>query len=678
MRIVQIRPHYFRSFGDSPPIIFDNSLSIYYGGNGTGKSSLAEAIEWLLYGFTKRRRKGDEYSKTEYRGSYVNSNCPEGNTPFVEADFIFDDGSTRSLRREIPLTAGGLPRDNESQLFCDATPLETISFLGIEVTEAHCPVIVQHGIQDFIHSRPIERYRVISEALGLNDLVEFKDVLAKAKNSLRNKPSPKLVQARELLQPLCDQLRIAKLDEIAIRWESSAINLADDFSSITSLAREMTGKDSQDIGELRHASGIRRAEEIAKLFDISPFRPSQDLDQLRANAIDAITRVKEANANLKTQSEILLSVDAKLAQTNIVEFLKQGLHLIDQDHPEQCPFCENASLTAARLSIIQQNIKDDSERETARNSFDDSCKILGACLNDLRNAVDAMRVSILDDANIERLLQLAPAAEAQLNTFAGQNKATTQFHGSLLSGLNSLINSARTLKSILDNPEAFQVQLAELQDAPTDLEKQISEFCAGIISYADSTNSVQATLSANLSNQETVAIYNALISLLESTPHISLIATNSDLDQQLLEAQRSLEQYILAKQNEAVQSREADILDWYSRLSPNPDVRFSGLQPGRNEIALKAEAFGQELNAAASLSHSQLNCLGLSIYIPCVTAPDSPFGFLVFDDPVQAMDDDHHESFIVNVVPHLIDHVGCQVIVLTHIGVHPLWWTVSD
>ncbi len=39
----------------------------------------------------------------------------------------------------------------------------------------------------------------------------------------------------------------------------------------------------------------------------------------------------------------------------------------------------------------------------------------------------------------------------------------------------------------------------------------------------------------------------------------------------------------------------------------------------------------------------------------------------MFDDPVQAMDDAHHESFLQTVVPSLLDDYGLQVLVLTHI-----------
>ena len=39
----------------------------------------------------------------------------------------------------------------------------------------------------------------------------------------------------------------------------------------------------------------------------------------------------------------------------------------------------------------------------------------------------------------------------------------------------------------------------------------------------------------------------------------------------------------------------------------------------------------------------------------------------MLDDPVQSMDDDHTEAFISDIVPHLLDNHGKQVIVLSHV-----------
>jgi hypothetical protein len=84
-------------------------------------------------------------------------------------------------------------------------------------------------------------------------------------------------------------------------------------------------------------------------------------------------------------------------------------------------------------------------------------------------------------------------------------------------------------------------------------------------------------------------------------------------------------------------------------------------------IKLYAESFGQRINAAPCLSQSQLNCLGLSVYLMRATSPDSPFGFAVLDDPVQSMDDEHCESFMGNVIGKVLEEHEKQLIVLTHL-----------
>ena len=38
------------------------------------------------------------------------------------------------------------------------------------------------------------------------------------------------------------------------------------------------------------------------------------------------------------------------------------------------------------------------------------------------------------------------------------------------------------------------------------------------------------------------------------------------------------------------------------------------------------------------LSNGELHALGLALFLPRSTAPDSPFRFVLIDDPVQAMD----------------------------------------
>jgi hypothetical protein len=91
------------------------------------------------------------------------------------------------------------------------------------------------------------------------------------------------------------------------------------------------------------------------------------------------------------------------------------------------------------------------------------------------------------------------------------------------------------------------------------------------------------------------------------------------------------------------------------------------MEPGTDSMKLHASSFGTPMSAAANLSECQLNCLGLAMWLMRATTPSSPFAFVLLDDPVQSMDDDHAEAFVTDIVPHLLDHHGKQVIVLSHV-----------
>ncbi len=63
------------------------------------------------------------------------------------------------------------------------------------------------------------------------------------------------------------------------------------------------------------------------------------------------------------------------------------------------------------------------------------------------------------------------------------------------------------------------------------------------------------------------------------------------------------------------------------------------------------------------MSQGERNALALSVFLPRVSLPDSPFGFVVIDDPVQAMD-----PAKVDGLARVLDEVARarQVIVFTH------------
>ena len=75
-------------------------------------------------------------------------------------------------------------------------------------------------------------------------------------------------------------------------------------------------------------------------------------------------------------------------------------------------------------------------------------------------------------------------------------------------------------------------------------------------------------------------------------------------------------------------------------LRSNVDLRAVELTGVRNRrrVDLPVEVDGAKAPALAVASQGEVSCLALSLFFPRATLPDSPFRFLVIDDPVQAMD----------------------------------------
>lgn len=76
------------------------------------------------------------------------------------------------------------------------------------------------------------------------------------------------------------------------------------------------------------------------------------------------------------------------------------------------------------------------------------------------------------------------------------------------------------------------------------------------------------------------------------------------------------------------------------RLQSNVDLRSVELAGVRNtrRVDLTVDVDGKQASALAVASQGEVGCLALSLFFPRATLPESPFRFLVIDDPVQAMD----------------------------------------
>jgi ABC-type Mn2+/Zn2+ transport system ATPase subunit len=92
------------------------------------------------------------------------------------------------------------------------------------------------------------------------------------------------------------------------------------------------------------------------------------------------------------------------------------------------------------------------------------------------------------------------------------------------------------------------------------------------------------------------------------------------------------------------------------------ELRLLGASNQRR-LALDVKVDGEDGSALGVMSQGELNCLALSLFLPRASMPESPFRFVVIDDPVQAMDPAKVAGLATVLARAAKDR---QVIVLTH------------
>jgi len=104
-----------------------------------------------------------------------------------------------------------------------------------------------------------------------------------------------------------------------------------------------------------------------------------------------------------------------------------------------------------------------------------------------------------------------------------------------------------------------------------------------------------------------------------------------------------------------------DTLRQESNVELGP-IRLEG-SATRRRLSLDATVDGVPCAALGVMSQGELHALGLALFLPRATSPDSPFRFLLIDDPVQSMDPAKVDG-LARVLSQLAQ--SRQVIVFTH------------
>jgi hypothetical protein len=353
-------------------------------------------------------------------------------------------------------------------------------------------------------------------------------------------------------------------------------------------------------------------------------------------------------------------------EENSVAFWKAGLELWDESTPQRCPFCGENTLTKALIDERRGQIDQAQDSLESKKSLEKKVKACQDAVNEMSTTLGQLQLRSLSTQDREKLKAVFDHSQQVLQQYLLECEALESVTSTVLDRLGKYKQHIENLQqtALGTHPETLPELATQLVQ---DVNETILDSTEAFTAYEETFVEFEPVLRVELADEKEVEKYTAAIELLDMRESVQVCAANQELENDLLDCQRAVAEYVKQKQEQVLATREAEMLSWFGRLSPGSTTTFSGIEPATDRFILKADSFGAELSAPACLSHSQLNCLGLSIWIPSVTAPLSPFRFILFDDPVQALDDEPAQSFVMNTVPFLIEKEDIQVIVLTHL-----------
>ncbi len=666
MRLEWLEIRGFRAFGsEARRMDLTSNLIVVHAGNSQGKTSLAEAVEFLVTGRSSRR---DLFggAKAEYNESLRNAHLPANDPVWVAAGIRNDAGIIREVRRELVTDFSGAT-DCDSRLTVDGEEVSSLSFLGIDTIEGAiaAPVLLQHTLRYVLSTEPKQRATYFKALLALSDLDLFRErVRAQAADLEHVSTGPGLLSLQRLSQTdlaafaiKIQQLDVPNRETLRVSMEQVLLEAGTD----------VLGRESESISHLIETLDQLVRERNDLVFPLNDFivalptefPPVPDL----STYIEEIRRADEISATLLPVLTAVLRVP-------------EIAHI---DQPVDCPVCLTADgLTPERVKDIQTRLRDTTQLSAASSAAENAVRNFRTHLqtwaNSVKNSIPS--ATAWDHTREQAVASAAAGLSTEIPVLL---TAALEYVRRIAARAQEVVDAARHVDATAAEMVDLVHRRVNVPDGATislvDLEELLSEFLDELSADNEIVSlrtAVQPLLSTRLQSEGTQDLLDVLRLLEELVAEQYSEKRRTIVLQRLKSADGALKKAIGTVLDDRFAKMSSAIMRWWGSIRPEELVGFAGVKRRAagaifvNLVAaLQADAEGNavERDALGVFSDSQLNALGLSTFLARAELVQSPFVFL--DDPIPGSDGDHRLTFCQNTLAELLSS-GFQVIVTTY------------
>lgn len=588
---------------------------VLYGDNGTGKSSISDAIEWF---YTNRVEHLSSNSEIELKDALRNSSLKTDDVSEVAVSFVketaLDCSKSLFKKRDKLITEFS----NDSDDFKNY----------LEESKEENLLLRYQYLTNFIDITKSDKLKYLSDIIGYGEVTKKKEVLKKSWNSIKTEIKNQNFEAQINTQK---GVLIEKLGA-AISQEENLLEVITEKIKPLKIGLEV--KEIKDIDKvlthLKNATNNNLNKEIAFL------EKSNLVISTLKSEIEFINTEYEKYFN---EFEVIANDVESIMQTFLGELLKTGDTVLSKKYhnDESCPLClQPKSIDELRLEIAER-LKEIEESTKKKASFDKAKQLI--------QSITVERIKRLDTIFSETLIELEDYKYIKTG-FEDLKKKVNEFQKSSL----EKVTSGNKIPKI----DAIKLELTdfEFQEKIVTRIKQIQD-----IFKKDNSAVLYSNISASKDAFLKIQQFDKQKVILEKQQKSLEIIYNEFVKKQ----KEGLEKFI--------STFSGKINEYYQYMNPREPFQDIAIETIGEEDELTGITIKYKYNGnwvfppQKYFSESHLNCFGISFFLASVDAFNTKNKFIVLDDVISSFDSNHRKKFAELIFEKFSNY---QIILLTH------------
>ncbi|MFH1560214.1 MAG: AAA family ATPase [Chloroflexota bacterium] len=602
MKLKRLQVRALRGLRDSE-IPFEGKSLLLWGENGSGKSSVVDAIEFL---FT------DKISHLEGTGTMglsLERHAPhwELGAAALEVQATFDPGAV-TVSRSL------------------ASPPSIPPVLGStwEIAKSGNYILRRSQLLTFIHALPADRFRAVGSLIGIEALDEIELAIMRARDRFEGDTAAEQQEVGRIKGRLGSIIGTAEAvpEEVMAALNKDAAGLG--LGSLSSLSN-ISGKTQEWMRFAKQA-------DQTQIGTLNNLRTGAEATTVPGDLAGRLKRYQDAHSKLVSQRDTIDRVSE-------AELLQQGQKILESTTTAVCPLCEQPIDLPATLTRVRERQHLLQELTTEFSEFRRSCEELSSTLSSLGGRIRALVGVVADSLD----------ADSSIRTRLSQLVTNLEVHGRSIQASAKLEESC-DVDSVLRETSGYEKVRKELVEQAT---KTLNGLAL--------TESDKATLDLIQKAHVLELQWRELVE------HAKTLDRLTELQRRARYVFDTFSDCKKSEVTRVYEAIEADVRNFYERLHPDePRSEFQLVlsQTRRASTELRIKAFGQEhTDPRAFKSEGHLDSLGLCIFLSFVKHFTAGWPFVVLDDVIMSIDSSHRGR-VAELL--LTEFSGWQLVVTTH------------